>query len=171
MNPSALRLSFMLALALAAPLSAAPLISTVTFQQGVGGYTGSFDRKISPNGSVDIDGAAVDTDTTSYFLDGGTSALNDAGARHGLLRFDTIVGAGAVPAAAKVISATVDTVTNNSTDAQSGGTFNLYRLNTGFDSNSTWAAPFGGDGLAGDVGEILGSFDRPALGQPVSAPG
>jgi hypothetical protein len=169
MKASTFRLSFLLALALAASLRAAPLISTATFQQGDGGYTGSFDRKISPNGAVDVDGAAVDTDTTSYFLDGGTSALNDTGARHGLLRFENIVGPGAVPSGAKVISATVDTVTNNVTDAQSGGTFNLYRLNTAFDSNSTWAAPFGGDGLTGDVGEILGSFDRPALGQPVSA--
>ena len=169
MNVDTFRLSFLMVLAFVAPLSAAPQIDTVTFQQGVGGYSGSFDRKISPTGSVDANGADVDTDSASYFLDGGSSALNDDGARHGLLRFSDIVGPGAIPAGAKIIGATVDLVTNNSNDSQSGASYNLYRLNTAFDSDSTWADPFGGDGTIGDVGEILGSFDRPAQGQPISA--
>lgn len=156
----------LLILSVALPANAAPTISTVSLQQGVAGYSGAFDRKISPNGSADGDGADTDTDVVSFFLDGGASALNDTGARQGLLRFDGV--AAAVPAGAKLISATVDMVTNLSTDAQSGGAFNLYRATTAFDSTTTWAS-LGGDGLAGDVGEILGSFDRPAVGAPISA--
>jgi hypothetical protein len=155
-----------------APLSTAQVITTATFQQGASGYADSFERKISPTGAADVNGADIDTDvvTNSYFIDGGGSALNDSGARHGLLRFSNITGGGGVPAGAKVISATVDAVTSGATDAQTGGTYNVYRLATAFDASSTWAAPFGGDGLAGDVGEILGSFDdMDAVNTPTSA--
>lgn len=153
-----------LALALgciSSPLTAAPVIVTQTFQQGAAGYTGSADRRISANGTADVDGSAVDTDVSTYFLDGGSSALNDAGASQGLLRFDNIVGGG-LPAGAKVISATVDVVTTTTAvnaNSQSGGAYNIYTLSTPFDSTSTWASPYGGDGLTGDVGPILGSFD------------
>jgi hypothetical protein len=154
-------------MAFAAPLGAAPIISTATFQQGTAGYTGSFDRKIGPAGAGDANGADINTDTTSYFIDGGGSALNDTGARHGLLRFSDV--ASAIPAGAKIISATLDMVTASVTDAQSGGAINLYQLNTAFDGTSTWDGTFGGDGLAGNVGAILGSFDRPAAGMPIDA--
>ena len=96
-----------------APLEAAPILTT-TFQQGAAGYTDSFDRKISPDGTADANGAAVNTDidgpdanTTidNFFIDGGTSALNDAGARHGLLRFSNIVGGSGIPAARKSLRA------------------------------------------------------------------
>ncbi len=169
MKANPFRLSPLLAMALAAPLSAAPIISTATFQQGTAGYADSFDRKIGPAGAGDVNGSAVNTDTTSYFIDGGGTTLNDAGGRHGLLRFGSITGGSGVPAGAKVISATVDMVTATVADAQSGGNYNLYRLNTAFDGTSTWDVTFGGDGLAGNVGGILGSFDRPAAGAAVSA--
>jgi hypothetical protein len=157
MKASTFRFSFLLALALAASLRAEPLIVTATFQQGVGGYTGSFDRKISPTGSVDANGADIDTDSASYFLDGGSSPT-DTAIRHGLLRFDDITGGSGVPSGAMVISATIDAVTNMSTDAETGDAYNVYPLTTAFDGSSTWAAPFGGDGLAGDVGGVLGTF-------------
>jgi hypothetical protein len=167
MTSTAFRLSIITALAAAGPLGAQPIISTATFQQGTAGYTGSLDRKIGPAGAGDANGADIDTDTTSYFIDGGASALNDAGARHGLLRFSNV--ASGIPAGAKVISATVDMITATVADAQSGGALNLYQLNTAFDGTSTWDGTFGGDGLAGNISSILGSFDRPAAGMPVSA--
>jgi hypothetical protein len=154
----------------AAPLASAQVISTVTFQQGVAGYADSFQRKISPDGSADANGADVNTDVASYFIDGGGSALNDNGTRQDLLRFSNIVGGSGVPVGAKVISATIDAVTNGSTDAQTPAAYNVYRLTTAFDASSTWAAPFGGDGLVGDVGEILGSFDdMDVVNSPTSA--
>src|SRR5687767_11427264 len=117
MRAHTFRLSPLLAIVLAAPLSAAPIISSATFQQGTAGYSDSFDRKIGPAGAGDVNGSAVNTDTTSYFIDGGGAAFNDAGTRHGLLRFSNITGGSGVPAGAKVISATVDMVTATVTDA------------------------------------------------------
>jgi hypothetical protein len=168
LNP--FRLSPLVAIALAAPLSAAPIISTATFQQGTAGYSGTLDRKIGPTPANEVNGSAVNTDTTSYFIDGGGTALNDDAATHGLLRFDNIVGAGGVPANAKVISATVDVITGSTSNAQSGGAYNMYRLSTPFTNASSWATDFGGDGLAGNVSAILGSFDgMNAVGNPASA--
>jgi len=155
--------TLLLALLLSAPLSAAPLIVTATFQQS------AFDRRIGANPASDVNGADVNTETTSYFIDGGAIALNDSGVTQGLIRFDNIVGAGAVPAGAKVISATVDMVTGTTSNAQSGGAYNLYQLATAFDATATWTAPFGGDGLAGDVGDLLGSFEDLTAGAPASA--
>jgi hypothetical protein len=169
MRVNRFRLALPLAMALSAPLSAAPIISTATFQQGTAGYSDSFDRKFGPAGAGDVNGSTVNTDTTSYFIDGGTSALNDAGARHGLLRFSNVTGGSGVPDGAKVISATVDMVTATVADAQTGGAYNLYRLSTAFDGTSTWDATFGGDGLAGNVSEILGSFDSLTAGSMASA--
>jgi hypothetical protein len=167
MKRNVLPISLLIGIASAAPLAAAPIISTATFQQGTAGYTGSLDRKIGPAGAGDANGADIDTDTTSYFIDGGGTALNDAGARHGLIRFDNIDSG--LPAGAKIVSATLDMITATVADAQSNGAINLYQLNTAFDGTSTWDGTFGGDGLAGDVGAILGSFDRPAAGMPVSS--
>jgi hypothetical protein len=157
-------------LVLVAPLSSAPIITTATFQQGTAGYSSTFDRKIGPTAANEVDGSAVNTDATSYFIDGGASALNDDGATQGLLRFGSIVGAGGVPAGATVVSATVDVITGSTSNAQSGGAYNLYRLSTPFNSSSSWASDFGGDGLAGNVSGILGSFDgMNAIGNPASA--
>src|SRR5206468_1036237 len=44
-----------------------------------------------------------------------------------------------------------------------------YRLTTGFDGTSTYATPFGGDGIYNDVGRLGGSFNRPKIGAPTSA--
>ena len=169
MKTTGFRFALFLCVIVAAPLSAAPVIETATFQNGVAGYAGTFDRRISPDTADEVDGSTIDTEVTSYFIDGGGSALNDEGVQQGLIRFDEIVGAGAVPAGAKVISATIDIVTGSTSNAQSGGAYNVYRLTTPFDSSSTWAGTFGGDGLAGDVAEILGSFDDLTQGTPTSA--
>jgi hypothetical protein len=169
MKATTFRLSLLLASAAVSVLDAAPVITTATFQQGTAGYSSSFDRKIGPAGADDADGSTIDTDVNSYFLDGGGTALNDAGARHGLLRFSNIGGGSGVPTGAKVISATVDMMTTTVSNAQSAGAYNLYRLTTPFDSTSTWDGTFGGDGLAGNVGEILGSFDGLTAGSAASA--
>jgi hypothetical protein len=147
----------------AAHVHAAPVIVTATFQNGVDSYSDTFDRRISPTGSADGNGSAVD----NFNLDGPTAAQSGNDARHGLLRFDNF--SSALPAGAKVVSASVDMVTASVADAQSGGAFNLYRSTTAYDATSTWAAPFAGDGIAGDVSDILGSFDDLVQGAPTSA--
>lgn len=158
---------FLFFVSLPATLNAA--VITSTFQHGVDGYTAVLDRRIAATASSEVNGSAVNTDAASYFIDGGASALNDAGVTQGLLRFDNIVGGTGIPAGAKVLSATVDLVTGNTSNAQSGGAYNMYRLTTAFDSTSTWAGTFGGNGLTGDVGEILGSFEDLTAGSNNSA--
>jgi hypothetical protein len=147
----------------------AVIISTVTFQNGTDGYTGTFDRRMTASGSGNTNGSLINTDAASYFIDGGSSALNDAGAQQALIRFDNFVGGSGVPANATIISAKVEVTTNGTSNSQSGGAHNIYRLTTGFDSTSSYASPFGGNGLAGDVDQILGSFDAPAQNTPISA--
>ena len=43
----------------------------VTFQNGVDGYTGTFDRRISSSTTSDGNGADVDTDNHTFYIDGG----------------------------------------------------------------------------------------------------
>jgi hypothetical protein len=152
-----------------ASMTAAPAIVTASFQEGTAGYTGTADRRIAANAASEINGSAVNTDTTSYFIDGGASALNDAGVTQGLIRFDNVIGGGGVPAGAKIISATVDMTTGTTGNAQTGGVYNLYQLATPFDPTSTWAGTFGGNGLSGDTSDLLGSYDDLDQGSVVGA--
>ncbi|MBN8459531.1 MAG: DNRLRE domain-containing protein [Verrucomicrobia bacterium] len=139
---------------------------TVVFQNGLNGYTGTFDRKI---GAAEIDGLSV-SGTTSYYIDGGSSSLNDAGFAHGLLRFSDIETH--IPAGAKIVKATVTLVQKTHTDAQSGDSFNIYRLTRPFNSGSSKSTDFGADGIAGDIDWIAGSFsavNTQSYGGPVTA--
>ena len=58
--------------------SSAAVLTTVSFQNGNAGYMDAFDRRIGP-GASQVNGSAVNTDASSYFIDGGASALNDTG--------------------------------------------------------------------------------------------
>jgi hypothetical protein len=168
MNRITVGFSLLLAIGLSTYASSAPIVTT-TFQHGVSGYTDVADRRIGP-GYAEVNGSAVNTDASSYFIDGGNAVLNDTGFSNGLIRFDNIIGGAGIPAGAKILSSTVDLVTGSTSAAQSGGAINVYRLKTAFDGTSTNAGTFGGNGIAGDVGEILGSFDGiAAVGNPSSA--
>src|SRR5262245_44262702 len=144
------------------PASAAILTTTASFQEGVGGYTGTVDRRIGVSATTnpDASGSAVNTDSSSFFLDGALAATDRADL---LIRFDNIIGGGGgVPANVKVLEAKLDVRTTSpatSANAQSTGAFNVYRLNTPFTSSSTWAG-FSGNGLGtqGDTNLIAGSF-------------
>lgn len=72
------------------------------FQEGTGGWTGTFDRIVAGDGTA-VDGAAV----TDYLLDGDPVATTTAEDRNLLLRFDGLFGAGPeqVPGAAEILSA------------------------------------------------------------------
>lgn len=167
MNRTSVAFSLLLVTALSTCAFSA--IVTSTFQHGVAGYTDVAERRIGP-GYAEVSGSAINTDANSYFIDGGSAALNDTGFSNGLIRFDNIIGGAGIPAGAKILNATVDLVTGSTSAAQSGGAFNVYRLTTAFDGTSTNAGTFGGNGIAGDVAEILGSFDGvAAVGNPSSA--
>jgi hypothetical protein len=154
---------------LAGPAVHVTRADVATFQNGLNGYGGTFDRKISLTPANDANGADVNTDTSSYFIDGGGSALNDTGVVQGLLRFDDLIGPGRIPQNALILSATIDAVTTTNSNSQSNGAFNVYRLTTAFDGASSYQTPFSGDGVYGDVARFGGSFNRPANGAPSSA--
>ena len=115
--------------------------TTVTFQEGVGGYTGTVDRKISISSSTD--GSAVDTTTTSFFIDGDP---NDSSRADYLIRFENIIGGSGIPAGATILDATLTlrtTSTAASSNSQTGESYNVYRLTQAFDSSSTLDGDFG----------------------------
>ena len=143
----------LLGLQLAATAATTTPVS-VTFQNGVNGYAGTFDRRIGPAG--ELDGSTV-TGQTTYYIDGGATTLNDAGYTQGLIRFGGVETL--IPAGAKIVSAKLTVVTKTHSNAQSGNSFTVYRLTRAFDSTSSVKTDFGADGLAGDVDWILGSFE------------
>jgi hypothetical protein len=129
---------------------------TVTFQNGLNGYDGTFDRRIGPGG--EINGNEV-SGQTSYYLDGGGTTLNDSGYIQGLIRFSGVEAA--IPAGAKIVDAKITVVTKTHGNAQSGDSFSVYRLTRAFDSSSSVTGDFGPDGINEDVDWILGSFHGP----------
>jgi hypothetical protein len=151
-------------LTLASLLLAATAVraDVITFQNGVNGYAGTFDRKISLSGTADANGADVNTDTRTYFIDGGATDLNDSGVIQGMIRFDNIIGPGAIPANALITSAELDMVTTTGSNSQSNGAYTVYRMNTPFDATTTYAS-LGGDGIYNDVDRLGGSFNRPKI--------
>src|SRR5262245_27660527 len=159
--------SFVSAFAVAAWMSSsttAAVLTTVSFQNGTAGYADAFDRRIGP-GASQVNGSTVNTDASSYFIDGGASALNDTGFSQGLIRFDNITGGSGIPAGAKIVSADLEartTTTTVSSASQSNGAYNVYALNTAFNGSTVHddaAFATGGNGVTGNVAAINGSFD------------
>jgi hypothetical protein len=118
--------------------AAAAETRTVSFQQGVNGYTGTIDTEIwalaphtilesNPNSSTDAD--------------------NDGGESQCLLRFDNIIGSAAwqVPPRAAVVKARLLV-----SAFDQGSTVNLHRMLVPFDRSATWSSLVAGvsaDGL------------------------
>jgi hypothetical protein len=144
-----------LMLAAVSAASAQFTINTATFQNGVDSYAGTFDRRIGATAGNNGDGSAVGE---YVWVDGGSSALNDTGVIQGLIRFDNIIGAGAIPTGAVILDANLTMKTAGSSNAQSANAINVYQMNTAFDGTTTYAS-LGNDGLTGDVTPIAGSFD------------
>jgi hypothetical protein len=136
---------------------------TIVLENGVNGYDGTFDRRIGPGG--ELDGLSI-TGQTTYYLDGGSSTLNDSGYTQGLIRFSGVETI--IPAGAKILDAKLTVVTKTHSNAQSGDSFSVYRLTRAFDSDSSVTSDFGADGLAGDVDWILGSFHGPNIASEAS---
>lgn len=140
---------------------------TVTFQQGVDGYAGTFDRLISM--ANNRNGADVDSTASSFFIDG--DPVDGARADY-LIRFDEIIGENKIPAGAKILKATLTLKTTStavSNNSQSSECYSIYRLTRPFDANSTMDGDFG-DGDFGYTSYIDGvtpkidSFLQAALG-------
>ena len=164
-SPALFAFSTAMLLTASMPLAAAVSTTTVTFQDGIDSYSGTFDRKVGVDSANDANGADINTATDGFFLDGPSS---EASATDGLLRFDNIIGSGAIPEGAVIIDAEVTVVTTNVSFSGSAGSYNIYQLNTVVGGTTTYASLGGGVGAANS--RILGTFDdQDQVGTAVSA--
>jgi hypothetical protein len=141
---------------LTASLSFAVSISTTSFQNGINGYTGTFDRYIS-DGTGDAgftvaqtDGSLVSTVILNGFNQGTgappsrTAATPDV---QGLLRFDNIFGSnpGQIPTGAFILDAELQLVTAGGTTSSATGQSVISGFNTTGASNTITGSvgPFG----------------------------
>ncbi|MFC7337818.1 Ig-like domain-containing protein [Haloferula chungangensis] len=109
--------------------------TTLTFQEGVDGYTGQFEMAVNENGST-----TLGSEVQQYYLDGtpGNAASNDT---NNLLRFDNLFGDGPnqIPPGAEVIDARLFITTTSGGDSPTGGPYLVDRLLVEFDENTTYA--------------------------------
>jgi hypothetical protein len=159
--------------------------TTVSFQNGVNGYTGTFDRKIDERvGTNEFDGSTVQ----NYFLDGYAPAPTNSPDAQGLIRFDNVIGAGAgqVPVGAFILDAQLQLTTSQVGSAQTNGPWGVSRLLQPFDSTTSYFAnypssdPLGSRGAwwqdaysarptGGYPGQLAGSVDSAPIRPIVQA--
>lgn len=104
--------------------------TTITFQQGIGGYNGLSEVYIALN---DADSNVVGADVESQFMDGRYNTGSDI---QGLFRFSNILNQ--VPSNATILDATLTFATSEVSNAASGGPYGVSRLTTGFDNTTTY---------------------------------
>ncbi|MBK1835309.1 Ig-like domain-containing protein [Roseibacillus ishigakijimensis] len=146
--------------------------TTVTFQEGVDGYTGQFGMRLIETGTTQL-GSAVE----EYYLDGhpDNDSSNDT---NGIVRFDNIFGdgPGQIPPGAGIQDAQLIMSTSTAGDAQSGGPYIIDILTVPVDENTKYAdLQLGekGDDFEGVRGSVTGipvaGFGAIQNGQVVSA--
>ena len=113
--------------------------TTVSFQNGISGYTGTYDRYIAQTPDAGIDGSAL-SDVT---LIGNT--------QQALIRFDNIFGnnPGQIPLGARILDASLQLSTIGGPDANSDNTNGPYAvagLTNSFNNTTTFASYSGGIG-------------------------
>jgi hypothetical protein len=131
--------------------------NTVSFQEGVGGYTGVVERLISTTTSAELPNATTPT-PANWFVDGGGTAASPD--QQALVRFDNIIGAGRIPAGATILNASLqfttaplDPLVGGNANSPTGGYFGLTRLTTAFTPTTTYTnygalGPYFGGGAA-----------------------
>ena len=132
---------------------------TTSFQQGVGGYTGQWDRRIGENGTAQ-NGSTVQ----QYAVDGNPGPTDASEDINGLIRFANIFGTGPgqIPPGAEVIDAKLILTTATVSNAQSPGPWAIDRLMVPVSDTTTYANlggdpnPATFDGLEGARGASYG---------------
>jgi hypothetical protein len=128
--------------------SALAATATVSFQNGIGTYTGTYDRKIderpdpaAPAAPLTYDGSTQ----TQYFLDGYNGTSNPTSPDgQAMIKFNNIIGngPGQIPPNAYILSAELQVTTSTSGNAQSAGPWGVAQLLQPFDSNTTYFGSF-----------------------------
>ncbi len=124
------------------PFSDDPAVTTVTFRQGLNGYTGAKDTHLwqetpDANHATTVD-LTADLDTTTAVTGNQTSQV--------LVRFDGLFGsaAGQIPAGAVIQSAKLVLFTPAGTGYDSDGTFRAHRMIVDWTDSATWNSLTGG---------------------------
>ncbi len=149
-------------------------VVSTSFQNGVNGYNGTFDRRISERGqsdpALDLNGSEAPT----YFLDG-FNASNASPDEQALMRFDNIIGseAGQIPSNATILSAKLTLTTSAAGNAQTAGPFGVAGLNQPFDTSTTYFGSFSSSTDFGSRGAFWkdGYSTRPTGGYGFQIPG
>jgi hypothetical protein len=117
--------------------SALAVTQTVAFQNGLNGYNGTFDRRISSGNEIG-NGA----DSAAYFLDGFNGT--DSNDTQGLIRFDNIIGngPGQIPSGATILDAKLTVTTSLAGNAQTSGPFGVAGLLQAVDGNTDYFGNF-----------------------------
>lgn len=140
---------------------------TVSFQQGVNGYTGTTNRVIDERlGASELDGLAVER----YFLDGYTGGASPSPDTQSLLRFGDIIGAGVnqIPSGAYILDATLQVMTSFAGNSQTNGPFAVSGLLAPFDNTTSYTSFPGGRGpwwQDGTATRPIGNFPGMQPGQ------
>lgn len=129
----------------------------VTFQEGVGAYSGTLDTQLRLASSNF--NAATSISLIADSRDGMVSGVTDPPAQI-LLWFNDIIGiwAGQLPPGMVVGRAEL-ILSSSSVDAQSGGTISLHRLLQDWTEDCAWASCFGGDSVQVDDLEAMATAD------------
>jgi hypothetical protein len=157
--------------------------TTVSFQEGVGGYTGLFDLFISQNaGSIPNggpDGNVLGSTVPQKFADGRYAERTDNNADatievQYLLKFDNMFGdgAGKIPVGAKITGASLTLTSGDGGNAQTNGDWGLAQMLVPFDATTTWNSL--SNGFNAGAAFIGGASDRPldnAYAGPIAASG
>jgi hypothetical protein len=164
-------------IAVAATVSTAFGVTTtsVSFQNGVNGYTDTFDRKISEEFATpgsEVNGSTVQ----QYAVDGFGANSLDA---QGLIRFDNIIGSGPgqIPNGAFILDAQLTLTTAGTSNAQTNGPWGVARLLNPFTAATSYAdytsTEPGGRGAwyqDGHATRAAGNFGGALALQVISAP-
>ena len=149
---------------------AAAQVVTISFQNGINGYSGTFDRQIGERDADQKDGSTV----AQYFLDGYKPDGSSPDAQ-GLVRFDDLFGTdpNRIPAGATILSAELIVTTSRVGNAQTGGPYGVAGLLQAFNSTTSYFVDFTTATDMGSRGAWWqdGSATRPVGGYGAQAQG
>lgn len=121
---------------------------TVTFRQGLNGYTGTADTYIGQaNPTVDFGNGLFISVSTDSLTPGGALA-----AQQGLIRFDSIFGSGLVPLNSSIANAQLNFA------GPLGANVNLHEALIAWSESTTWNTSFGGNGIQANGTEASAAF-------------
>ncbi len=131
--------------------------TTISFQEGVNGYTGVAEKLISTSLAAELP-SATNLTPANWFVDGGGTAASPD--QQALIRFDNIIGSSRIPAGATILDASfqlttgpVDPLVGGNANAGTGGYVGLTRLTSAFTPSTTYInygalGPYYGTGFA-----------------------